>query len=111
MFKVLELQALYYLSDDQTEYQISNQLSFMHFIELDLHQRISDATTIWLFRETFAQTSVVEQLFQQFDRSLAQYGLQARSGRVIDASLIPMPTQHNMREENATIQAGDVPTD
>jgi transposase, IS5 family len=48
MFKVLVLQALYNLSDDQTEYQIRDRLSFMRFLGLDLHQRIPDAKTIWL---------------------------------------------------------------
>ena len=43
MFKILVLQALYNLSDDQTEYQIRDRLSFMRFLGLDLDQRIPDA--------------------------------------------------------------------
>ena len=58
MFKVLVPQALYNLSDDQTEYQIRDRLSFMRFLGLDLDQRIPDAKTIWLFRETLAQAQV-----------------------------------------------------
>jgi transposase, IS5 family len=111
MFKVLVLQALYHLSDDQTEYQIRDRLSFMRFIGLDLHQRIPDAKTIWLFRETVAHAGVVERLFQQFDRALAQHGLQARGGQVIDASLVPVPTQRHTRGENAAIQGGDCPAE
>jgi len=65
MFKILVLQALYNLSDDQTEYQIRDRLSFMRFLQLDLDQRIPDAKTIWLFRETLAQARVVETLFEQ----------------------------------------------
>lgn len=111
IFKVLVLQALYNLSDDQTEYQIRDRLSFMRFLGLDLHQRIPDAKTIWFFRETLAQAGVVERLFQQFDRSLAQHRFQARGGQVIDASLVPVPTQRNTRGENAAIQAGDSPAE
>ena len=111
MFKVLVLQALYNLSDDQTEYQIRDRLSFIRFLGLDLHQRIPDAKTIWLFRETLAQAGVIEKLFRQFDAFLATQGLQARGGQVIDASLIPVPTQRNTREENATIKAGHCPAD
>ena len=40
MFKIFVLQALYNLSDDQTDYQIRDRLSFMRFLGLDLHQRI-----------------------------------------------------------------------
>ncbi len=111
MFKVLVLQALYNLSDDQMEYQIRDRLSFMRFLGLDLHQRIPDAKTIWLFRETLAQAGVVDTLFRQFDTYLAGQGLQARGGQLIDASLVPVPKQHNTREDNATVKAGDCPAD
>ena len=111
MFKILVLQALYNLSDDQTEYQIRDRLSFMRFLGLDLHQRIPDAKTIWLFRETLAQGGVIETLFTKFDTYLAGQGLQARGGQLIDASLIPVPKQRNTREENATVKAGDCPAD
>lgn len=111
MFKILILQSLYNLSDDQTEYQIRDRLSFMRFLGLDLDQRIPDAKTIWLFRETLTQAQVVETLFAQFEAYLAQHGLQPRSGQLIDASLIPVPKQRNSREENATIKAGDCPAE
>ena len=39
MFKVLVLQTLYSLSDDQTEYQLNDRLSFMRFVGLALHPR------------------------------------------------------------------------
>ncbi len=111
MFKILVLQALYNLSDDQTEYQIRDRLSFMRFLGLDLHQRIPDAKTIWLFRETLAQAGVVEKLFKQFDTYLADHGLQARGGQLLDASLVPVPTQRNTREENAAVKAGACPAE
>jgi IS5 family transposase len=111
MFQVLVLQALYNLSDDQTEYQIRDRLSFMRFLGLDLDQRIPDAKTIWLFRETLAQAQVVETLFAQFETYLAEHGLQPRGGQLIDASLVPVPKQRNSRDENATIKAGECPTE
>jgi len=111
MFKILVLQALYNLSDDQMEYQIRDRLSFMRFLELDLDQRIPDAKTIWLFREILTQAQVVETLFEQFEAYLAAHGLQPRGGQLIDASLIPVPKQRNSREENATIKAGDCPAE
>jgi IS5 family transposase len=111
MFQVLVLQALYNLSDDQTEYQIRDRLSFMRFLGLDLDQRIPDAKTIWLFRETLAQAHVVETLFEQFETYLASHGLQPRGGQLIDASLVPVPKQRNSRDENATLKAGECPTE
>jgi transposase len=63
MFRVLVLQTLYTLSDDQTEYQLKDRLSFMQFVGLALHDPVPDAKTIWLYREQLARTGTVEQLF------------------------------------------------
>ncbi len=67
MFKVLVLQALYNLSDEQTEYQILDRLSFMKFLGLELHDDVPDARTIWLFRETLIAVAAVAKLFDRFD--------------------------------------------
>ncbi|HRK98739.1 MAG TPA: IS5 family transposase, partial [Alphaproteobacteria bacterium] len=85
MFKVLVLQALYNLSDDQSEYQIRDRLSFMRFLGLEMDGRVPDAKTIWLFRERLAQAGAVEKLFARFDRHLEEHGLMASGGQIIDA--------------------------
>ena len=77
MFKVLVLQALYNLSDEQTEYQILDRLSFMRFLGLQLHDNVPDARTIWLFREMLIAAKAVEKLFAQFDAMLESAGFQA----------------------------------
>lgn len=50
MFRILVLQTLYTLSDDQAEYQLRDRLSFMRFAGLALHDGVPDAKTTWLFR-------------------------------------------------------------
>ena len=45
VFKALVLQALYNLSDEQTEYQIRDRLSFMRFLKIGLEDRVPDATS------------------------------------------------------------------
>lgn len=55
MFKMLVLQALYSLSDDQAEFMIRDRLSFMRFLGLGLEDTVPDAKTIWLFRELLVQ--------------------------------------------------------
>ena len=109
MFKVLVLQALYNLSDDQTEYQIRDRLSFMRFLGLDMDGTAPDAKTVWLFRERLAQAGAVEKLFARFDRYLEEKGLMASGGQIIDASIIPVPRQRNKRDENDAIKAGETP--
>lgn len=55
MFKILVLQALYNLSDDQAEFVIQDRLSFMRFLGLSLSEKVPDAKTIWLFRESLVR--------------------------------------------------------
>lgn len=44
MFKILILQTLYTLSDDATEFQIRDRLSFMRFLGLGFEDAVPDAT-------------------------------------------------------------------
>lgn len=109
MFKVLVLQALYNLSDDQAEYQIRDRLSFMRFLSLGLEDPVPDAKTIWLFREHLTQARAVEKLFARFDKHLAKAGYLAMGGQIVDASIISAPKQRNSDGEKADIKGGQVP--
>ena len=109
MFKTLVLSALYNLSDDQIEYQVRDRLSFMRFLGLGLGDAVPDAKTVWLYREALAKAGMVEALFTQFDGYLARQGYIARGGQILDASIVPVPRNHNTREENKAIKAGETP--
>ena len=109
MFRMLVLQALNNLSDEQVEYQVRDRLSFSRFLRLAIEDSIPDATTLWLFREKLAKAGLIEKLFDRFDQHLAAKGYMARGGQIIDASIVPVPTQRNSREENAELQAGRTP--
>ena len=80
MFEVLVLQTLYTLSDEQTEYQLKDRLSFMRFVDLALHEPVPDATTVWLFRERLVRAGAIERLFARFDDALREEGLLAMGG-------------------------------
>lgn len=111
MFKLLVLQSLYNLSDEQVEYQVRDRLSFMRFLGLSLENPIPDATTLWLFRESLIEQGLIERLFKRFNRYLDQQGYVARKGQIIDATIVPVPKQRNSRDENQTIKAGKIPQD
>ena len=71
MFKVLVLQTVYTLSDDQSEYQLKDRLSFMRFIGLALHDPVPDAKTIWAVpRATGASGRDGAPKFTRFDALL-----------------------------------------
>lgn len=109
MFKVLVLQTLYNLADEQVEYQIRDRLSFMRFLGLGLEDTVPDATTVWLFREALAKAGLVKTLFERFNRHLDAKGYIARGGQIVDATIVAAPKQHNTREENEAIKAGKTP--
>ena len=109
MFRILVLQALYNLSDDQAEFMIQDRLSFMRFLGLGLSDRIPDAKTIWLFREHLAQAGAVENLFARFDEHLTKAGYLAMGGQIVDATIVVAPKQRNSDGEKADIKARKIP--
>ena len=109
MFKILVLQALYNLSDDQAEFVISDRLSFMRFLGLGLDDKVPDAKTIWLFREQLSQTRAIDNLFGRFDKHLSKAGYLAKGGQIVDATIVAAPKQRNSDGEKADIKAGKIP--
>ena len=57
MFRMLVLQSLYNLSDEQVEYQVRDRLSFTRFLGLGIEDGIPDGTTLWLFRKDRSPSS------------------------------------------------------
>ena len=109
VFKALVVQALYNLSDEQTEYQLRDRLSFMRFLGLGLEDAVPDATTLWLYREALARAGAVEELFAAFDGHLRDHGFLAMGGQIVDATIVAAPRQRNSRSDNAIIKSGEVP--
>src|SRR6202165_2382099 len=108
-FKIVVLQSLYNLSDEQTEFLIRDRLSFMRFLDLGLEEAVPDATTIWLFRESLAQAGLVDKLFDRFSQHLGAKGYIARGGQIVDATIVSVPKQRDTREENEAIKGGQTP--
>jgi len=109
MFKILVLQALYNLSDEQAEFMIRDRLSFMRFLGLGMNDPVPDATTIWLFREHLGKANAIEKIFAHFDKVLTERGYLAMSGQILDASVVPAPRQRNNDDEKRAIKEGRIP--
>src|SRR3954468_9221925 len=109
MFRMLVLQSLYNLSDEQVEYQVRDRLSFSRFLRLGIENRIPDGTTLRLFREALAKAGLIEKLFERFGQHLEAKGYVARGGQMIDATIVPVPKQRNSRDENEDVKAGKTP--
>ena len=109
MFKILVLQRLFNLSDDQTEYQITDRMSFQRFIGLSLGERVPDAKTIWLFRDTLAQNGIIRDIYAMFNNMLASKGIITHTGTIVDATFVDAPRQRNSGDENDRIKNWKTP--
>ena len=111
MFKILVLQTLYTLSDDQTEYQLRDRWSFMRFVGLALPDPVPDAKTIWLFREQLARAGATERLFTRFDALLRAKGWLAMGGQIVDATVIAARRPRLTQAEKDILKGGGTPAE
>ena len=53
----------------------------------------------------------IERLFDIFQAALEANGMFARKGQMVDATLVEVPQQRNLREENPKIKSGEMPAE
>ncbi len=105
MLRMCVLQSLYHLSDEETEWQVTDRLSFRQFLGLGSGDRVPDARTLWLFKERLGAKA----FFDAFLGQMRARGLRHHEGKIVDATIIEAPRQRNSREENKQIKAGQRP--
>jgi len=105
MFRVIILQSLYGLSDDQMEYQLKDRRSFERFVSgSETLYQMPDAKTIWLYKERFKEHGIARKAFRKFNHQLEKANLMAHSGQIMDASFVEVPRQRNSRDDNKHIK-------
>ena len=109
MFRILILQSLDKMSDEDAEDIVDDRASFRRFVGLENSDKAPDAGAIWRFREALTRAGVIQELFDAFDRHLTEQGFQAVKGQIVDASIVEVPRQRNSREENEAIKKGNAP--
>jgi transposase, IS5 family len=108
MFKVLVLQKYHALSEEETEFQILDRMSFQRFLGIGAADKVPDKNTIWVFKERLGEAGA-RALFREFDEFLREVGIVAGRGKIVDATFVEVPRQRNTREENAQIKQGETP--
>lgn len=111
MVRLLVIQQLFNLSDEQLEYQVLDRSSFQRFLGIRDSGKVPDRNTVWSFRERLVQAGLGAVVFEEVNRQLQAHGYLARCGQIIDATLVPVPIQRNGRAENAQIKQGETPPD
>ena len=81
ILKILVLQDMYKLSDDQAQYQLRDRLSFRDFLGLRVSDKVPDAKTLWLFRERLKDSGLLSGLFERMLSYVNAAGFRARKGQ------------------------------
>jgi transposase, IS5 family len=109
MFKVLVLQRTHALSDEQAEALVLDRFSFQRFLGLTVADDVPKRTTIWDYREALRKSGGEAELWKTFDRLLTKVGVKLTAGKIIDASFVDVPRQHNSKDDNAAINDAKMP--
>jgi transposase, IS5 family len=86
MLKVIFLQAMYSLSDEQMQFSLADRLSFRKFAGFSLTDDTPDNATICRFRGICADLDV--DLLKMVNEQLDLQGIRLRQGTLVDASII-----------------------
>ena len=95
--KVLYLQSLYNLADEQAKKEIHDRISFMNF--LDYPDQYPDARTIWLFRERLSKTGRDRIIWNELQRQLESKNIKVKKGSAQDATFITSDPGHVKHDE------------
>ena len=106
MVRLVFLQSLYNLSDEDCEHQVLDRMSFQRFCRVDGLLNIPDARTLWTFKQRLAKDGLGGRaIFDSVSQQLQQHGFIPRGGQIVDASIVQAPiTQANTQEREALNQ-------
>ncbi|HWP20227.1 MAG TPA: transposase [Burkholderiaceae bacterium] len=100
MVRLLFIQWLYNLSDEDCEYQVLDRMSFQHFCRLDGGLHIPDARTLWRFKQRLVQGGLGGRaIFKAVSLPLQQHGYIPRGGQIVDASIVQAPVTQAHKDE------------
>lgn len=106
---ILVLKSLYNLSDDQTEAQIRDRISFRDFLGLEFTDTVPDAKTIWDFSNQLENLGLERELFDMFNKELDKQGFAAKGGYIVDGTFVDVPRRRLSKEENEQLKGGEIP--
>ena len=97
MVKILFLQSMFNMADEQAEKLIRDRISFMNF--LDYPDILPDAKTIWYFRERLSKTGRDRIIWNELQKQLELKGIRVKKGSAQDATFITSDPGHVKHEE------------
>ena len=104
--RMLFLQHLYNLSDQELEDQLIDRLSFQRFSGLGLEDEIPNFITLWRFKESLLKEKLMDRIFSSIVHQLELQGLVVKKGILVDATIVnsstrPLSKDRRKKLENA----------
>jgi IS5 family transposase len=110
LVRMVFLQGLYNLSDEQCEHQVLDRMSFQRFCRLDDALNVPDARTLWTFRQRLALGGLGGRaIFDTLGQQLQQHGYIPRGGQIVDASIVQAPITQAKTAEREALNRGEAP--
>jgi IS5 family transposase len=112
--RMLFLQHLYNISDEEIEDQLIDRMSFQKFCLINMMDTIPDFTTFWRFKEAIAKKGLSKKIFTEINKQLEGKGLFVKTGTLVDATILESTTRalsDTRREELAQAPSRQIDTD
>jgi len=112
--RMLFLQHLYNISDEEIEDQVIDRMSFQKFCQINMMDTIPDFTTFWRFKEAIAEKGLSKKIFEEINKQLEGRGLFVKTGTLVDATIMESttrPLSDKRREELAQSPSRQIDTD
>lgn len=86
IIRIMVLQEMYGLSDEEMEFQANDRLSFRNFI--GFADEVPDYSTIWKIRDRLKQAELDKEIWNELQRQINNKGYTIQKGVIQDASFI-----------------------
>lgn len=102
--RMLFLQFLYNLSDQELEDQLIDRMSFQKFVGIALDEEIPDFVTLWRFKEALIKHNLMNRIFSSITKQLELKGLLIKKGTAVDATIIKSSNKPLSKEQRTRLE-------
>jgi len=89
LFKMLQLQNWYGLSDESIEESVRDRISFSKFCCIAMDEAVPDSTVMCRFRGASSKHNAFDEILKAINNRMEECGLMIIKGAIVDASVTP----------------------
>ena len=109
VIKSMILKEMNGVSNANMEFYANDRLTWKRFLGLSLEEKAPDENTFQAWEDLIAKSGRAKELFEIFNERLAEKGIVARKGALIDSTFVDVPRQRISREERDALKRKELP--